>query len=130
MSNINCGKNEINYYDSLFDGKIKDRIKMQVRNLYKCSEDELVIKVRVCQQQTNAVDCGVYAVANTFYMLSNVDISSRQLKESAMRDYHLQCIRVGKFTEFQQSEPIEIVLYYPDRSVKFDVFCTCRFPWV
>ena len=84
LSNINCQKNEINYYGSLFHGKIKDHIKMQVCNLYECPEDEVVIKVRICQQQTNAVDCGVYAVTNAFYVLSNVDISSRRLKESAM----------------------------------------------
>ena len=39
---------------------------MQVCNLYKCSCDEVAIKVRVCQQQTNAVDCSVYVVANDF----------------------------------------------------------------
>ena len=90
VSNINCEKNGINYYDSLFHGKIKDHTKTQVCNLYKCSEDEVVIRVRICQQQTKAVDCGVYALANAFYILSNVDISSRRLKESAMRDHLLQ----------------------------------------
>ena len=90
VSNINCEKNKVNYYDSLFHGKIKDHIKMHVCNLYKCPEDEVVIKVRICQQKTNAVDCGVYAVANAFYILTNVDISSRHLKESAMRNHFLQ----------------------------------------
>ena len=75
---------------------------MQVCNLYKCPEDEVVIKVRICQQQTNVVGCGVYAVAKAFYILSNVDISSRRLKEKAMRDHLLQCIKVGKFTEFPE----------------------------
>ena len=64
---------------------------------YKCPEDEVAIKVRVCQQQTKAVDCGVHAAANAFYILSNVDISSRRLKESAMREHLLQYIKVGKF---------------------------------
>ena len=84
VSNIIYQKNEIIYYDSLYNGKIKDHMKMQVRNLYKCPKDEVVIKVRVCQQQTNAVDCGVYAVANAFSLLSNVDISLRRVKESAI----------------------------------------------
>ena len=79
---------------------------------------------------SNAVDCGVYAVANAFYILSNVNISLRQFKESAMGDHLLQCIKIGKLTQFPQSEPTEIVLYCPERSVKFDVFCTCRLPWV
>ena len=52
-------------------------------NLYKCLEDEVVIKVHVCQQST-AVDCGVYTVTDAFYILSNVDITSRRLKKYAM----------------------------------------------
>ena len=44
VSNIHREKNEINYYDSLFHGNIKDHIKMQVCNLHKCPEDEVVIK--------------------------------------------------------------------------------------
>ena len=42
-------------------------IKMQVYNLHKCPQDEIVIKVRVCQQQTNALGCGgVYSAAKLF----------------------------------------------------------------
>ena len=73
----------------------------------------------------NVVDC-VCAVGNAFYILSNVDISSRGLKEMAIREHLLQCIKVVKFVEFPESEPNEIVLYCPEISVKFDVFCTCR----
>ena len=80
-------KNEINYYESLFIKwmlyDIKYHIETQVCNLYKCLEDEVVIKVHVCQQST-AVDCGVYTVTDAFYILSNVDITSRRLKKYAM----------------------------------------------
>ena len=103
---------------------------MQVCNLYKCPEHDVVIKVRVCQQQTNTVACGVYAVANAFYILSNADINSRRLKKSAMPEHLLQRIKVGKSAEFPQSEPTEIVLYCSEGSLIFDVFCICRFPWV
>ena len=89
VSNINCEKKSNKL---LFSGKIKDHIKMQVCNLYKCLKDEVAIKVCVCKQQTNAVDCGIYAVAKAFYILSNVDISSRGLKENAVREHLLQCI--------------------------------------
>ena len=34
VGNINSEKNEINYCDSLFHGKIKDHIKIRVWNLY------------------------------------------------------------------------------------------------
>ena len=91
--------------------------------MYKCPEDEVVIKVHVCQQST-AVDCGVYTVADAFYILSNVNITSRQLKKNAMREHLLLCIKVGKFDEFPESESTEIVLYCPEISFKFDVFWT------
>ena len=116
-------KTEMNYYDSLFHGKIKDHIETQVWNLYKCPEDEVVIKVHVCQQST-AVDCGVYTVANAFYILSNVNITSRQLKKNAMWEHLQLCIKVGKFDEFPESESTEIMLYCPEISFKFDVFWT------
>ena len=64
ISNINCSKDETNYYDSLFHGKIRDHVKMQICNIFKCSGKELTVNVKACQQQTNGVDCGVFAVAN------------------------------------------------------------------
>ena len=77
--------------------------------------------MHVCQQST-AVDCGVYTVANAFYILSNVNITSRQLKKNAMREQLLLCIKVVKFGEFPESESTEIVLYCPEISFKFDMF--------
>ena len=64
ISNINCSKDETNYYDSLFHGKIRDHVKMQICNIFICSGKELMVNVKACQQQTNGVDCGVFAVAN------------------------------------------------------------------
>ena len=64
ISNINCSKDEMNYYDSIFHGKIRDHVKMQIFNIFKCIGKELTVNVKACQQQTNGVDCGVFAVAN------------------------------------------------------------------
>ena len=84
------------------------------------------LSLRCLFLKVNVVFCGVYAVANVFYILSNVDISLRRLKEWSIREHLLQCIKVIKFVEFPESEPNEVVLYWPERSDKFDVFCTRR----
>ena len=44
VSNIDCNKNKINYYDSLFHGRIKDHVEMQICDIYKCFEEELVFR--------------------------------------------------------------------------------------
>ena len=44
VSNINFTNNKINYYDSLFHWRIKDHVKMQICNTYKCFEKELMFQ--------------------------------------------------------------------------------------
>ena len=69
ISNINCSKNEIDYYGSLVHVKIKDHVKMQICNIFKCSGKELTVNVKACQQQTNGIDCGVFDVTNMFILI-------------------------------------------------------------
>ena len=33
VTNFNCGENEVDFYDSLFHGRVKDHIKMQICNI-------------------------------------------------------------------------------------------------
>ena len=41
----------------------------------RCMSDNLPlqINIRPCQQETNGEDCGIYAVANAFYVSSGTD---------------------------------------------------------
>ena len=78
-SNINCTKNEKNYYDSLFRGKTKDHAKMQICKTFKFFEEKLCVNVRASQQQLNGVDCGVYNVANAFHLLLGVHITVKKI---------------------------------------------------
>ena len=66
ISNINCSKDEIDYCDSLFHGKIRDHVKMLICNIFKCSGKELTVNVKACQQQANGIDCRVFAAVKMF----------------------------------------------------------------
>ena len=66
VSNINSRHRTIDYYDSLFHGRIRDHVNLQICNLHKSEYSPLQINIRSCQQPTNGVDCGMYAVVNTF----------------------------------------------------------------
>ena len=54
ISIINCSKDEINYYDSIIHGKIRDHVKMQICKDFKCIGKELTVNVKACQQQKMA----------------------------------------------------------------------------
>ena len=119
---------EMNYYDSLFHGKIRDHVKMQIFNIFKCIGKELTVNVKACQQQTNGVDCGVFAVANLFHILTGADIGRTKIREDKMRDHLLQCIKSGHFKEFEKSDSSDIV-FCKIKKIKIQIFCYCRFPW-
>ena len=79
------GVDEMKHYDSLFHEKIKDHVKMKICNMYKFFEEKLSVNVRVCQQQSNHVGCGVYTVENKFHLLSEVNISTKRICKDQMR---------------------------------------------
>ena len=117
INNINCSKDEIDYYDSLFHGKIRDHVKMQICNIFKCSGKELTVNVKACQQQTNGVDC-VFAAANMFHVSTGADIGRTKIREDKMRDHLLQCIKSGHFQEFEKSNSSNIV-FCKIKKIKF-----------
>ena len=128
ISNINRSKDEMNYYDSLFHGKIRDHVKMQICNIFKCNGKELTVNVKACKQQTNGDDCGVFAVANLFHILTGADIGRTKIREDKMRDHLLQCIKSGHFKGFEKSASSDIV-FCKIKKIKIQIFCYCRFPW-
>ena len=127
-SNINCSKDEINYHDSLFHGKIMDHVKMQICNIFKCSGKDLTVNMKACQQQTNGADCGVFAVGKLFHILASADIGRTKIREDKMRDHLLQCIKSGHFKESEKSDSSDIV-FCKIKKIKIQIFCYCRFHW-
>ena len=127
-SNINCSKDEINYHDSLFHGKIMDHLKMQICNISKCSGKELTVNMKACQQQTNGADCGVFAVGKLFHILTSADMGKTKIRVDKMRDHLLQCIKSGHFKESEKSDSSDIV-FCKIKKIKIQIFCYCRFPW-
>ena len=96
-------------------------MKMQIRNIFKCSAKELMVNVKACQQQTNDLDCGVFAVANLFHILTGADIGRTKIREDKMKDHLLQCIKSGYFKEFQKSDSGDIV-FCKIKKIKIQVF--------
>ena len=78
---------------------------MQICKLCKFFEEERSVNVRMCQQQSDGVDCGVYTVANAFHLLSGVNISTKKICEDQMRPHLLKFHKSRDFNEFSSSKP-------------------------
>ena len=121
----------IDYYDSLFHGRIRDHVKLHICNIYKSENSLLQINIRPCQQQTNGVDCGIYTVANAFYILSGTDVSNIKIGENSMRAHFLlQCLELGRFEAFSEKQTNTVTLFPPEKISTVEVFCICKMPWV
>ena len=69
ISTYNCKNDEVDYYDGLFPGRINDFVKQQICALMQADVDVLKINVMPVQQQTNSVDCGIFAMAFLTYIV-------------------------------------------------------------
>ena len=83
---------------------ISDVMKVQMRQLYKAKIDsrgELVVNILPCAQQTNMVDCGVYAAAFAFHLaLGGVGQTFMNYDASLMRVHLCEALDSGTVTTF------------------------------
>ena len=86
VSTFGCDPGEINYYDSLFKGKITDSVKKQICNLLHSKEKKVKVHVMPVQQQKNNTDCGIYAIAFAYFIANNTDPSIVSLDETRLKN--------------------------------------------
>jgi len=53
----------------MWHGRIKLHIQRQICAIMHCELDQITEVALPVQQQTNGVDCGIYALANIIYLL-------------------------------------------------------------
>ena len=83
--------------------------------------------IKACQQQTNGVDYGVFAVTNMFHILIGTDIGRTKIWEDKVRNYLLPCIKSRHFQEFEKSDSGHIDFCKTEKN-KIYIFCYCKFP--
>ena len=132
VSNVNSKSGSVDYYDSLFHGRIKDHVKLKIANVSKTGNSELEIHIRSCQQQQNGVDCGIFVVANAYYILSGIDVSSIRTDENKMRAHFLQCLEQGRLTVQNEANRQTNVdtFFSPESVIIVEILCRCRMPCV
>ena len=125
ISTYGCNEGEVCYTDSLFKGRIANHTKQQIYAILNCDLKHVKIKVLPVQQQSNGVDCGVFASAFCFHILSEkanpVGIS---FNESNFRHHLLHCLTASLISPFPKSNG-QAVKTCKDREIMVEIFCTC-----
>lgn len=106
ISTYGCNPGEVVLMDSLFNGKVADHIKRQICAILNFTGDQLKINVIPVQQQSNGVDCGVFAIAFANYILINKKNPTNNVffLESEMRTHLLKNFKSKKMAPFPSSD--------------------------
>ena len=125
VSNIACrNSNTVKLYDSLY-AKVAKHTKDQISNLLNCHDrDNIFIEVQPVQQQTNGVDCGVYALAFATALCFGKDPCEILLNRRTARKHLWWCLENENLAMFphssRQSSPGLLV------TIKVPIYCSCR----
>ena len=89
VSTYECAPGEVFYMDSLLRRTISHKVKQQICSIMHCSSPCLKIKVLPVHQQTNGVDCGLYAIAFTLYYAINRKYPTEVTFDQQLMRHHL-----------------------------------------
>lgn len=128
VSNIGCRKGEINYYDSLYCERIKPHVQKQIATLLHEELDHIKIHIKASQQQSNRVDCGVFAISSATNLLYGKDPSKVNIRESLMRGHLASCLLSGVISPFPE-ESEKTVSRCCEHTKIIWLYCLCRLPW-
>ena len=70
ISTYGCHEGEVFCFDNLFKERIADHTMQQICAIMNCDLKHVKINVLPVQQQSNGVDCGVFALAFCFHIFS------------------------------------------------------------
>lgn len=87
---INCTKNEVKVYDSLFQYLDRDSIQL-IETLFWCDGIDTQIKMIQCRKQTGAKDCGIFAIAFATAITHGLNPSRQNFNQQVMRAHLVDC---------------------------------------
>ena len=108
ITNINLKENneekptiDIYIYNSIKSGIISKKIKSYVTSKYRIlNKKKIVYHNMECEQQTDGISCGLYALSNAFAVTGGLDPSKCKYNVENLRQHLLKLIKSGNFEIF------------------------------
>ena len=129
ISNVNVhgGAPYICVYDSGRPTSVSVDVTRSVCSFFKCQSEVIRFDIMNVAPQTNAHDCGVYAIAYATELAHGADPVSCEWDVGQMRKHVLLCLESGVLTRFPKAGERRIRIGTRVRkSCTFELFCTCR----
>ena len=96
--------------------------------MWNCRNKNIKINALPVQQQTNGVDCDLFALAFcSEVLLRNSNPVGIYFQEDKLRSHLLHCLAADKKAEFPKSTKENKIC--GEKLFHIDIFCSCRMPW-
>ena len=102
-------------------------IRQQICALMQADEDVLKINVMPVQQQTNSVNCGIFAMVFLTCILLDEDPKTQRLDEKLLRESLLQMLVEQHIKRFPATENNVVKCKF--KSISMESYCSCRPSW-
>ena len=129
VSTINSLPGQIFVMDSMFKGRISYHIQRQICSIMHCPLNRINAIIIPVQQQTNGIDCGIYALAFIQYLLEHKQYPTEvSFDQQQMRNHLLRSLKENKISKFPATN--KKVKMSKRKEIFLEIYCTCRMIWV
>lgn len=122
------GSSTMYLLDSNIQAEITGHTKIQIAMCLKSMDNSITIERPPCQQQTNSVDCGLFAIANAIEFINEGKIKYTDFDTSKMRDHLYNCLVDGFVSPFPRKSDRKKKMKTDDDISIIKVYCVCRLP--
>lgn len=112
------------------NGKITPSLHIQLACLYGTDYNLITVRLPQIQQQTNSIECGLFAIANTVQFCYSYYQGSDLLMYDApyLRPHLIHCLETRRFTPFPRIETKAKLNKKKMTYIDVQSDCKCRLP--
>ena len=115
-------------YDSRIRSVIPSTLEEQLARIYRGLEvnGRLRITRAASQQQSGAVDCGLYSIATAYHAARGDDVSKVKFAQDELREHVAMCFEQMELTPFPTTTTA--VVRCREKRFNIELYCCCRMP--
>ena len=125
ISTIGCPASEVNIYDSLH-GTLSMHNQRVIADILQTQKEFIFFQYQDVQWQSNAYDCGLFALAFATSLCNGRDPSTVVYQQKRMTEHFHDCIECGVLSPFPFKKKRKGIS--KTKTIVVEVFCLCRQP--
>ena len=107
-----------------FSWEVSPDVAKQITAFSFCDLPEILVEIKRVQQQTNSVDCGLFAIAFATSLAFGEDLANVTYESTKLRMHRIKCLEEKQITCFYKSTE-ELVSKCLSRLAAIELYCKC-----